>query len=344
MEFVDDHTESQMDSIAEATKKGVRNMLERALQIRNAASLDPENERIHELRERISRLDDEMTDAERAPTTSGRDRNTSSVCGSLKFSSSSVLFCDIVNFSAWSAVEENKEKVGACLSQWFDHLNCLTKQYPGVRSIRTIGDSWMASCGTQHDAGEDHVRIGLNSGDTFVGRLRGPNSDPELYGDTVNVAWHMQSTAPIGTIQLSQSTMNEALQVANTRFQVSQRLQASEARSVVIKGRGQMVTRLIRRQGQSMQTPVRIDKVSNAEKPKADSTDAHSFRVSKDVQDLIIHLSRRSEAILGEAAEVREESASIDVPITSVDSEAELVTPKERPADTTDDSALAHQW
>lgn len=55
------------------------------------------------------------------------------------------------------------------------------------------------------------MRIGLHSGPTTAGVLRGERSRFQLFGDTVNTASRMESTGVKGRIHVSQSTADELI-------------------------------------------------------------------------------------------------------------------------------------
>jgi class 3 adenylate cyclase len=56
------------------------------------------------------------------------------------------------------------------------------------------------------DTGDLALRVGLHSGQTTAGILRGDRQRFQLFGDTVNVCSRMESTGLPGKVQLSQQT------------------------------------------------------------------------------------------------------------------------------------------
>ena len=56
------------------------------------------------------------------------------------------------------------------------------------------------------DTSELELRVGLHSGATTAGVLRGQKSRFQLFGETVNTAARMENTGLPGRIQISQST------------------------------------------------------------------------------------------------------------------------------------------
>jgi class 3 adenylate cyclase len=55
------------------------------------------------------------------------------------------------------------------------------------------------------------MRIGIHSGPTTAGVLRGTKGRFQLFGDTVNTASRMESTGMPGRIQISQATADELI-------------------------------------------------------------------------------------------------------------------------------------
>jgi class 3 adenylate cyclase len=83
------------------------------------------------------------------------------------------------------------------------------------------------------------LRVGLHSGAVMAGVLRGERSRFQLFGDTMNTASRMESTAPPGQIHLSQHTA-EILVSAGKRHWV-----AARNDQVTVKGKGVMQTYLL---------------------------------------------------------------------------------------------------
>lgn len=82
------------------------------------------------------------------------------------------------------------------------------------------------------NSGNVHMRFGLHTGSVVAGVIGKRKFSYDLWGDTVNTASRMESTAEVGTIQVSQ--------------QVYERIKDSyefEPRgSIAIKGKGNLTT------------------------------------------------------------------------------------------------------
>jgi len=182
------------------------------------------------------------------------------------FEDVSILFADIVNFSAWSA-QRPPETVLNFLNHVFSAFDELLTQYPAEK-IKTIGDSYMVVAGApqacvNHTAvlaemalemqrlmqtltfeGERHfqLRIGLHTGPVVAGVIGNKKFIYDLWGDTVNIASRMESLGQPGRIQVTEA--------------VYQRLKDDydfEGRGMLfVKGRGEMQTHwLLRRADRS---------------------------------------------------------------------------------------------
>ena len=146
------------------------------------------------------------------------------------FSSASILFADIANFTPMSANLKPAELVGM-LDQLFGQFDTLVERY-GLEKIKTIGDAYMAAAGIPVQR-EDHaralaclaldmlavvqsggpmgdrgleIRIGLNSGPVVAGVIGRKRFLYDLWGDAVNIAGRMQSHGTPGRIQVTRAT------------------------------------------------------------------------------------------------------------------------------------------
>lgn len=141
-----------------------------------------------------------------------------------RFDSMSVLFADIVGFTPLSSVMSPEEVVDS-LNTVFTHFDHLAEKH-GVEKIRTIGDSYMAAAGVPV-ARANHAqvlvamaldmldyasssrfsfRIGINSGPVVAGVIGAHKFQYDVWGDTVNTAYRMESHGETGRIQISEST------------------------------------------------------------------------------------------------------------------------------------------
>jgi len=141
-----------------------------------------------------------------------------------------VLFSDFVDFTKLSGAISPAALVGH-LNQVFSAFDQLCERY-GVEKIKTIGDAYFAVGGVPAPlpaharAAADlalamqqevarfarcrglplHMRIGLNSGPVVAGVIGTRKFAYDLWGDTVNVAYRMQTHAPPGGILVTAAT------------------------------------------------------------------------------------------------------------------------------------------
>ncbi len=134
-----------------------------------------------------------------------------------------VVFSDFVGFTEISAQMPVATLV-ASLNALFSAFDAACTTY-GVEKIKTIGDAYMAAAGLPgtsgdhvraaadltlamraavHAAGEPwQVRIGLHAGPVVAGVIGTSKFVFDLWGDAVNVASRLETTAPHGSIQVS---------------------------------------------------------------------------------------------------------------------------------------------
>ncbi len=153
------------------------------------------------------------------------------------FPHTTVLFADIVGFTAWSS-ERAPEDVFVLLQTIYHAFDKIAKRR-GVFKVETIGDCYVAVTGLPDpqpdhalrltkfarecmtkmmevtkrlevslgpDTGDLCLRLGLNSGPVTAGVLQGEKSRFQLFGDTVNTASRMESTGEMNRVHLSKST------------------------------------------------------------------------------------------------------------------------------------------
>ena len=149
------------------------------------------------------------------------------------FADVTVLFADIVDFTAFSAQTPAAELV-SLLNDLFSQFDAASQRH-GVEKIKTIGDCYMAVCGLPEPR-PDHarvmtemaldllrildefnrqrganlqVRIGLNSGPVVAGVIGSTKFIYDLWGDTVNVASRMEASGVPGAIHVTESVYQE---------------------------------------------------------------------------------------------------------------------------------------
>jgi adenylate cyclase len=147
-----------------------------------------------------------------------------------QFSSASILFADVVDFTPL-AERLPPEEVVAVLDHLFSHFDALAERYE-VEKIKTIGDCYMVAAGVpspQPDHARalalmaldmqaamrsvdevDHLglelRIGINSGPVVAGVIGRKRFLYDLWGDAVNTASRMESHGTSGRIQITRAT------------------------------------------------------------------------------------------------------------------------------------------
>ena len=146
------------------------------------------------------------------------------------FADVTVLFADIYDFSR-SLAGEPPTQVLKLLNRFFSHFDRLAERH-GVQRIKTIGDAYMAVGGLPDThcnhaqaiaelalsmqsevprldiGGHDpfSLRIGINTGPVVAGVVGTSKFAYDLWGETVNIASHMESLGLPGAIQVSAAT------------------------------------------------------------------------------------------------------------------------------------------
>ena len=147
-----------------------------------------------------------------------------------QFTSASILFADVVDFTPRSEHLSPAEVVGI-LDDLFSHFDMLAERY-AVEKIKTIGDCYMVAAGvpsprpdharalalmaldmvaaTSASDGVGHlgleVRVGINSGPVVAGVIGRKRFLYDLWGDAVNTASRMESSGTPGRIQITRAT------------------------------------------------------------------------------------------------------------------------------------------
>ena len=146
------------------------------------------------------------------------------------FSSASILFADVVDFTPLSE-RLAPDEVVALLDHLFSHFDVLAERY-GVEKIKTIGDCYMVAAGVPSPRSDharvlalmaldmqaamrsvdeiDHhgleLRVGINSGPVVAGVIGRKRFLYDLWGDAVNTASRMESHGTAGRIQITRAT------------------------------------------------------------------------------------------------------------------------------------------
>uniref|UniRef100_A0A7S3L4M9 Phosphodiesterase n=1 Tax=Amphora coffeiformis TaxID=265554 RepID=A0A7S3L4M9_9STRA len=183
------------------------------------------------------------------------------------FLEATVIFADIVGFTAWSSVREPAQ-VFTLLETVYHRFDEIAKRRR-VFKVETVGDCYVAATGLP-DPRPDHatammrfaadilnamkvvtrdletklgpdtsdldLRIGVHSGQVTAGVLRGERARLQLFGDTMNTAARIESTSKPGRIQLSKET-GELVIAAGKGHWIEKREEKVEA-----KGKGALET------------------------------------------------------------------------------------------------------
>lgn len=151
-----------------------------------------------------------------------------------KYRSSTVMFTDFKGFTKWAEFYKPEELV-AELDSYFIKFDEIVNKY-NVEKIKTIGDAYMAAGGVpirnksnaidttlaaleiqrvmqeikQQKEALGHksweLRIGLHSGALIAGVVGIKRFAYDIWGDTVNVAAHMESSGEVGMVNVSETT------------------------------------------------------------------------------------------------------------------------------------------
>jgi adenylate cyclase len=147
-----------------------------------------------------------------------------------QFSSASILFADVVDFTPFSERLPPADVVGI-LDHLFSHFDALAERYE-LEKIKTIGDCYMVAAGVPSPR-PDHaralalmaldmveamrssddvghlgleLRVGINSGPVIAGVIGRKRFLYDLWGDAVNTASRMESHGTPGRVQITRST------------------------------------------------------------------------------------------------------------------------------------------
>lgn len=159
-----------------------------------------------------------------------------------RFSSTSILFSDLVGFTRLSA-RLSPAVLIKTLDQVFSVFDAIAEEH-GVEKIKTIGDAYMAAAGLP-EARDDHatallnmgldmiralerlkeeldlpleMRVGIHSGPVAAGIIGESRFLYDVWGDTVNLASRLEASGQPGLVHISGETV-EALGVHSFNIQ-----------------------------------------------------------------------------------------------------------------------------
>ncbi|KAL3937662.1 MAG: hypothetical protein SGBAC_007278 [Bacillariaceae sp.] len=183
------------------------------------------------------------------------------------FPNTTVMFANIVGFTAWSSTREPSQ-VFILLETIYKEFDTLAKQRK-VFKVETVGDCYVAVCGLpepkkdhpvamslfaadcltsmqvqvqslEEELGPDTadlgIRIGLHSGPVTAGVLRGDRARFQLFGDTVNTCARIETTGDKNKIHLSKETADVLTKMGKSHWIMPRN------DKVYAKGKGEMQT------------------------------------------------------------------------------------------------------
>jgi class 3 adenylate cyclase len=168
------------------------------------------------------------------------------------FSDVTVLLADLVGFTTLSA-HIRPEQIVQLLNEIFSAFDLLTEKH-GLEKIKTIGDAYMVAGGISlprldhveasaelafamqaeiqrinYDYGTSvQMRIGICTGPVVAGVIGHKRFAYDLWGETVNLACRLESTAEAGKIQIAECT----------RERLKDKYQFASKHRVDLKGHG----------------------------------------------------------------------------------------------------------
>lgn len=216
------------------------------------------------------------------------------------FPSATIMFADMVGFTAWSSVREPAHVFTLLETVYhaFDEIAKLRR----VFKVETIGDCYVAVCGLPDhrkdhavvmarfandclkkmnevvkklevtlgpDTGDLTMRFGLHTGPVTAGVLRGDKSRFQLFGDSVNTASRIENTGERDRIHLSQETADILVSSGKSHWVVER------DDKVVVRGKGEMQTYWL---------DIKVSSGDSIESGDTDGSEEHLKTVAKSLQ------------------------------------------------------------
>eukprot|EP00980_Cylindrotheca_fusiformis_P028132 scaffold22583_cov106-Cylindrotheca_fusiformis.AAC.3 len=188
------------------------------------------------------------------------------------FPSVSIVFADIVGFTAWSSARE-PQQVFVLLETIYGAFDKIAYRH-SVFKVETVGDCYVSAVGLPEpvhkhtvvackfareckmkmmeltlklevslgpETGDLDLRTGIHSGQVTAGVLRGERSRFQLFGDTMNTAARMEQTGEPHRIHLSQASADLLKEAGLGRWIMPR------STKIFVKGKGDMQTYWLRR-------------------------------------------------------------------------------------------------
>eukprot|EP00980_Cylindrotheca_fusiformis_P013632 scaffold3508_cov113-Cylindrotheca_fusiformis.AAC.12 len=194
------------------------------------------------------------------------------------FPSVSVVFADIVGFTAWSSARE-PQQVFLLLESIYHSFDKIAYRHD-IFKVETVSDCYVAAAGLPEpvdnhavlackfaldclrkmrqstvklevslgpDTADLALRIGIHSGQVTAGVLRGERSRFQLFGDTMNTASRLEHSGERNRVQISQATADLLAEAGLSHWTTPRE------RTIYLKGKGDMQTYWMRKTKSSRQ-------------------------------------------------------------------------------------------